>query len=194
MFKDRLKKAQDKAVLQEALKQLFADLNRLGAIPFNVEYKEIYNQWSAEKRQLPVPKDVELYDYAVKFFNIIVKFRDSGVWKKGLLADGKSVDALARHIENAGSWVNAERGQPATEENVYLGNVYGLNTLPIKKWKSVKDDDFVQWAIQMGQLYGCLRSHVEPMKKLLSELILKEQNAKTGFIDRVINALGCKKR
>lgn len=60
MFKDRLKKAQDKAVLQEALKQLFADLNRLGAIPFNVEYKEIYNQWSAEKRQLPVPKDVEL--------------------------------------------------------------------------------------------------------------------------------------
>lgn len=191
MFEKRIQKATSKLELQSALKQLYADLNGLGAMPYNTEVKEVYDMYIGAKRRLAVPKDMALYDYAIKFFNIIAKFQDSDVMKEGLLSDRKSFEELSMHIKNSGrnpyGWVRAERGQPVTVDNVFLGNVCGLWTKSIKTFKEVADDEWLQWVIQEYQLRIFLESHVEPMKKLLANIIMTEQKAKTGIVDSIFD-------
>ena len=192
MIKERINKANNKLNLLAALKQLRADLEKLGPVPNNVEYKEVYNPYCVGECKMPIPKDLSLYDYAVKFFNIVAKFQDTGLLQSGLLADAKSVDELMEHVKNSGrdtyGWVRSKPGEAVTDNNVFLGNIFGLWTNTIAKFKSFaaeKDNtsDWTQSVIQIYQLQRFLNSHVEPMKKLIDSILVRQENAKTGVID-----------
>lgn len=191
MFEKRIQKATDKLELQNALKQLLTDLNVLGTMPCNVEKKDVYDPYHGDKRSLPIPQDTAMYNYALKFFGVIAKFQDSGVMKDGLLSDSKSFEELSKHIKNAGrnpyGWVRAERGQPVTADNVYLGDVFGLWTKPMRTFMEMPKDEWVQWVVQEYQLRLFLRSHVEPMKTLLTKIITTEQKAKSGIVDSIFD-------
>lgn len=192
MFKNRTEKAAANLKLQDALKRLLNDLNALGALPGNVECKDIYDPYFGGNRKLPVPKDTAMYDYALSFFNIIARFQDSDIMKNELLADNKSFEILKKHISNAGrnsyGWVRSERGQPVTADNVFLGDVYGIWTKPMRTFKEMPDDEWLQWVIQEYQLRGFLRSHIEPMKQILADIITTEQKNKKGFLDGIFNS------
>ena len=188
MLKERIKKVNGKLALQEALNQMCIDLSKLGPVPNHTLYKDVYDRYFGITSRLPVPTDDAMYDYAIKFFNIIVRFQDSGVWNADLLSDKKTASVLGEHIRNSGygAWVRAERGQPVTEDNVFLGNVFGLWTNSIRTFKEQKNDSWLQWAIQTYQLGNFLNSHVEEMKKLITAILLNEQKAKLGVVDSVI--------
>jgi hypothetical protein len=94
MLKERIKKVNGKLALQEALNQMCIDLSKLGPVPNHALYKDVYNPYSGTTSRLAVPTDDAMYDYAIKFFNIIVRFQDSGVWNADLLSDKKTASVL----------------------------------------------------------------------------------------------------
>ena len=199
MIKEKMQQATDRVNLLKALEELLNELDMMGPVPNNVEQKEIYNPWMGVKRVQSVPKDFALYYYATDFFNIIAKFQDSKVLKPGLLSDAKSANELIDHINNCGrceyGWVRSKPGEHITEDNVYLGDVFGIWTNTIKHFKEVannKNDsgrDFVQWAIQVYQLQTFLKNHVEPMKKLIRAVLANEKTAKRNIVDSVFNKI-----
>lgn len=196
MFKKRIQKASARLELLNALKQLQADLNKLGTIPNNVEVKRVYNPYCGDECMLPIPKDFSLYDYAIKYFNIIAKFQDKGLLKPELCQDNETFQNLSKHINASGrcayGCVRSGRGAEVTENNVYLGDVFGIWTFTIQKFKesarqSGSTRDFTQWAIQIYQLQSFLKSHVEPTKKLVNTMLKDEEKAKFGIVNSIFN-------
>lgn len=122
----------------------------------------------------PIPRGKDIYDYSVKFFNIIVSFQDKFALNKDMFPKSiKSADVLTKHINNAGrqeyGWVRARRGETVTLHNLYLGNVYGIWTKPAAYFKESKEND-VQQIIQ-NQLHSFISSHRDPMLELLSDIL-----------------------
>lgn len=149
---------------------------------------ETMNQLEQMQKELsklgPVPNGKEVYDYAVKFFNIIVKFQDNFALNIDMFPKTvKSAETLRLHITNAGrneyGWVRAKRGEPVTLHNLYLGNVFGIwtNTAAFFKESSEKD---VQQIIQ-NQIKSFVNSHREPMINLISE-VLQKNNKPDNFL------------
>ena len=133
----------------------------------------------------PIPNGKEVYDYGVKFFNIIASFQDANAVDIELFKETtEEAKALSQHISNAGrdeyGWVRAQRGEPVTLHNLYLGNVYGLWTKTAAFWKEMPDEDVqsiknasnldVQKVIQ-NQLSSFIKSHREPMIELISKVL-----------------------
>lgn len=152
VLKNKLKKATTKLGLMESMEKLKKDLQKLG----------------------PIPNDKEVYNYGVKFFNIIASFQDANTIDFELFKD-KTDEAkiLAQHVSNAGrneyGWVRAQRGKEVTLHNLYLGNVYGLWTNTAAFWKEQPEKD-VQVIIQ-NQLSSFIKSHREPMIELLTKVL-----------------------
>lgn len=141
---------------------------------------ETMNQLEQMQKELsklgPVPNGKEIYDYAVKFFNIIVKFQDNFALNVDMFPKTvKSADTLRLHITNAGrneyGWVRAKRGEPVTLHNLYLGNVYGIWTGTAASFKESSDKDTQQ--IIQNQIKSFINSHREPMINLISEVLQK---------------------
>ena len=148
----KFRKAADKLALMEALDKLKKDLQKLG----------------------PIPNGKEVYDYGVKFFNIIASFQDSNAVDVELFKDStEEAGILAKHIYNAGrdeyGWVRAQRGETVTLHNLYLGNIAGLWTNTAAFWKEQPEKD-VQAIIQ-GQLSSFIKSHREPMIDLINKVL-----------------------
>jgi hypothetical protein len=71
-------------------------------------------------------------------------------------------------------------GEPVTPTKVFLGNIYGLFTLPVPRWKSGKDEPRSSWAglhhvnaydVVSLQAKGFIESHAVPMIHHARELI-----------------------
>lgn len=139
-----------------------------------------------------IPNDIRIYDYAVHFFNIIAQFQDKHPDISILKNDKnkESIASLAKHISNAGrepyGWVRAKKNQPVTLDNLYLGNVAGLWTMPAAKFKSIPDDKYVQDNIQ-AQLRGFIKSHREPMMDLIGK-ITRETKKPNNIFFRLFGA------
>ena len=162
IIKNKFKQATDKVVLMESLYTLKKDLQKLG----------------------PIPNGKDVYDYGVKFFNIIASFQDNNTVDIDFFKNTtEEAQILAKHINNAGrneyGWVRAQRGEPVTLHNLYLGNVYGLWTNTAAFWKERPEKD-VQAIIQ-NQLSGFIKSHREPMMELISK-VLKGNKKPDNFI------------
>lgn len=141
---------------------------------------ETMNQLEQMQKELsklgPVPNGKEIYDYAVKFFNIIAKFQDNFALNIDMFPKTvKSAETLRMHIINAGrdeyGWVRAKRGEPVTLHNLYLGNVYGIWTGTAASFKESSDKDTQQ--IIQNQIKSFINSHREPMINLISEVLQK---------------------
>lgn len=148
------KKAVNKVETMNQLEQMRKDLSKLG----------------------PVPNGKEIYDYAVAFFNIIVKFQDKFALNADMFPKTvKSTETLKLHITNAGrneyGWVRAKRGEPVTLHNLYLGNVSGIWTGTAASFKETSDKDTQQ--IIQNQIRSFVNSHREPMINLISEVLRK---------------------
>lgn len=143
------------------------------------------------KKLGPIPNDMRIYDYAVHFFNIVVRFNDKySVDKKMFKDNAESAGILATHLSRAGrqeyGWVRAKKGQEVTLDNLYLGNVHGLWTKTARTFKDMPNDKYVQDAIQ-GQLHGFISSHREPMIKLSDQVLGKKSN---GLMSRLFGRGG----
>ena len=199
-IKQKMNNATNKLQLLPALEQLKNDLKKLGPVPNNVQYKLVNDNWLAKPTQLPIPQDNSLLDYAVKFFNITTRFQDKYLetLKSTTLANKSASDILIRHIENSGHGdiCRTERNQPVTDENVFLGNIFGIWTFSIKDWKEsfakhadAPNHDFVKWAVCIYQLQNFLKSHVTPMQNLINSILNEQQNTKTGIVDAVFDKI-----
>lgn len=152
VIKNKLKKATTKLALMDAMAKLKKDLQKLG----------------------PIPDGEEVYDYGVKFFNIIASFQDANAIDFELFKETtEEAKILARHVSNAGrdqyGWVRSQRGEPVTLHNLYLGNIYGLWTKTAAFWKEQPQKD-VQTIIQ-NQLSSFIKSHREPMIELITKVL-----------------------
>ena len=162
IIKKKIQKATKKLALMDALDKLKKDLQKLG----------------------PAPSGLAVYDYGVKFFNIIASFQDTNAIDIEMFKDTTAeAEALAKHVSNAGrqeyGWVRAQRGEPVTLHNLYLGNVYGLWTKTAAFWKEQQEKD-IQGIIQ-NQLSGFIKSHREPMIELITK-VLKDNKKPDNFI------------
>ena len=162
IIKNKIQKATKKLALMESLDKLKKDLQKLG----------------------PIPSGKDVYDYGVRFFNIISFFQDNNAIDIELFKDTTgAAQTLVKHIHNAGrqeyGWVRAQRGEPVTLHNLYLGNVYGLWTKTAAFWKEQPEKD-VQGIIQ-NQLSGFIKSHREPMIELITK-VLKDNKKPDNFI------------
>ncbi len=152
------KKAENKLTIMQNLQKLRQDLINLGEIP----------------------ADIAVYDYGVRFFNIIAKFQDANMLDTKTINMFKSPEmkTITTHIERAGrdiyGWVRSERGEDVTLDNLYLGNVAGIWTFAARKFKEMPNDKYVQDNIQY-QLSSFIKSHRQPMIELLAAIQNKEQ-------------------
>ena len=152
MLRKQLTKAVTKVQTMDALLDMQKKLQKLG----------------------PVPNGKDIYDYAIKFFNIIVEFQDKyAVDIETFSKTTEDAEALAKHIRDSGrdeyGWVRAQRGESVTLHNLYLGNRDGIWTNTAAAFKENKDTD-VQKIIQM-QLRGFIQRHREPMIKYISNVL-----------------------
>lgn len=166
IIKNKIQKATKKLALMESLDKLKKDLQKLG----------------------PIPNGKDVYDYGVKFFNIIASFQDDNAIDIEMFKDTtEDAKVLAKHIENVGrqeyGWCRAQRGEPVTMHNLYLGNVYGLYTKTAAFWKEQPEKD-VQTIIQ-NQLSGFIKSHREPMIELITK-VLKDNKKPNNLIVKTV--------
>ncbi|MBR1380309.1 MAG: hypothetical protein IJ560_01850 [Alphaproteobacteria bacterium] len=150
MLKKLVTKATTKVEMMNDLIKLRSDLQKLG----------------------PCPSGTAIYDYSVKFFNLIVNFQDKHAMNPEMFKNSVEAGHLFNHIRNAGrdqyGMVRAPRGTAVTLHNLYLGNVYGIWTETAAKFKDSTEKD-VQQIIQ-NQLRGFINSHREPMIELIDEV------------------------
>lgn len=165
IIKNKIQKATEKLALMESLDKLKKDLQKLG----------------------PVPNGKDVYDYGVRFFNIIASFQDNNAIDIELFKDTtEAAQTLVKHIGNAGrhefGWVRAQRGEPVTLHNLYLGDIYGLWTKTAAFWKEQPGKD-VQAIIQY-QLSSFIKSHREPMIELI-KTVLKDNKKPDNLVVKV---------
>lgn len=149
-------KAKTRVKTLQGMKKLHEDLSKLGEIP----------------------QGKDIYDYAIKFFNIITKFQDNFTVNQDMFPKtSKSAGTLAKHIENAGrqqyGWVRSKRGEEVTMDNLYLGDTHGIWTNTASKFYNEKNEE-VQKIIQ-SQLKNFISSHRKPMLELLKELTINNK-------------------
>ena len=162
IIKKKIEKGTKKLETMDALQKLKKDLQALG----------------------PIPSGKEVYNYGVKFFNIIASFQDNYAVEAEMFKDtNEETRILVKHINNAGrdlyGIVRAKRGEPVTLHNLYLGNIYGLVTYPAAFWQDQPEKDIQQ--IIQGQLSGFIKSHREPMIELITK-VLKDNKKPNGLL------------
>ncbi len=127
-----------------------------------------------------IPYGMDIYDYSVKFFDIVAKFQDANIVSDDVRKSFKNdeFNIVMKHVANSGrnqyGWVRAERGQKVTLDNLYLGDIAGIWTFPASKFKAMPDDKYVQDNIQ-NQLRRFITSHRQPMIDAIAKLLGKEK-------------------
>lgn len=127
------------------------------------------------------PYDSKIYDYAVKYFNIITDFQDNVVIDTNGFAKSKEELKLVNlHIKKSGreeyGWVRSKKGEPVTLDNLYLGNIHGLNTKTARFFKNSGDAE-VQTIIQ-DQLKSFINSHRKPLIENISKVLGENKKPK----------------
>ena len=147
------KNAQNKVLTMDALQNMRNELDKLGQ----------------------PPRGTDVYDYAVKFFNIIANFQDNFSLADKFPKTPDDVKALSQHIANAGrhpyGWVRAPQGKRVTLNNLYLGDINGIWTNTAAKFKECTEQD-VQKIIQ-NQVTRFIKSHREPMIAYIDTILGK---------------------
>jgi len=92
---------------------------------------------------------------------------------------------LQAHFINAGrdeyGWNRTSKGQTVTEDDVFLGNIYGLWTFPVSHWKKAKNDRKGGWGFSgmenlsvydviSQQAKNFITSHARPMIQAINYL------------------------
>lgn len=128
-------------------------------------------------------------DRLVSFFNAVSAFADTKatavdatlatVQKASKFTEAaEALQNLQTHIRQSGreefGWNRTKPGETVTGDNVYLGNIYGRFTLTANRWKEAFKRDGAtateDRAIIEGQAAGFVKSHAEPMHKLIAKL------------------------
>ena len=97
----------------------------------------------------------------------------------------KKLRTLQAHFINAGrepyGWNRTKHGETVTEDNVYLGNIYGLWTKTVRFWKQRKDEKKGGWGysgmdhlnaydVVSEQARKFMASHTGPMIAIINDL------------------------
>lgn len=125
----------------------------------------------------------------VSFFNAVSAFADTkapavaetlATVQKGskFTEAAEALKNLQTHIGQSGreefGWNRTKKGETVTGDNVYLGNIYGRFTLTANRWKEAFNRDGAtateDRTIIEGQAAGFVKSHAEPMHKLIAKL------------------------
>lgn len=129
-------------------------------------------------------------------FNLVSPWQDRGIKEEydtvvaanrhgryALLLDQLGI--LSGHFHNAGRdecGINrTKQGEYVTEGNVFLGNIYGLFTLSIPKWRSGKDEPKGNWGfpgmeklnaydVVCRQATNFASGHIGPMIELIQSI------------------------
>ncbi len=132
-------------------------------------WKHFADWWLAPKKQAAklLPELIELreqlnkainrppLDAIVSFFDIVSMWHDRIDEVDNLISSLEKVNygqhtkliqnlmGLRKHFEDAGrsryGWNRTTRGQTVTEDTVFLGNIFGLWTFPVRHWKSTRN-------------------------------------------------------
>lgn len=134
----------------------------------------------------------------VFFFDVVSKWDDRGLTDVIEAFDaanynGRHNEAISKlqilslHFRQAGrgEMNRTKRGERATDENVYLGDIFGLFTKTVAYWKTTADDEINEWRGTVWEPYcrginchdvvsrqarNLMTSHIGPMIKLIDEL------------------------
>ena len=139
-------------------------------------------------------------DGIVYFFNTVSLWHDRGIRDmietfRAANAGGQydiviqRLEILELHFKNAGrdncGWNRTKPGETVTEDNVYLGDIYGLFTKTVRFWKTCKDEpkdewDGTVWAkhlkgknsydVVSRQAQKFMESHADPMTEIIGYL------------------------
>ncbi|MBP8994003.1 MAG: hypothetical protein KBG30_09345 [Bacteroidales bacterium] len=97
----------------------------------------------------------------------------------------KQINTLQVHFLKAGrdqyGYNRTKRGENVTDDNVYLGNIYGLFTLPVSRWKKAKNSPKGGWGfpgmenlnsydVVSWQAKKFMDSHIESIIKAIDSL------------------------
>ncbi len=136
--------------------------------PMVKEFQDILEKYKE------VPNDSKgAITHLIAFMEDVSKFQDKGYFSNGhqfkmekyFPEYYETANSLNRHLENAGrekyGWNRTTKGEKVTLDNVYLGNIEGLFTLPARKWL---DSDSV-YTIAAFQARPFVKSHCEAIKK-----------------------------
>ncbi len=151
-----------------ALQALDADLAKVANVsdPISrlVQFFEAVSTFNDKQEQTPVNVGV-----AATAFR---KANDQGQYAQTV----EALESLQTHFRQAGRepyGINrTQPGEHVTENNVYLGNVFGLWTFTASDWRAKLSRDDAQTKenkqIIEGQAAGFVKSHLEPMRKLIA--------------------------
>lgn len=133
----------------------------------------------------------------VEFFNVVSKWHDKGI--NDLIREFKSVNygqkkyekiigklcALNLHFEKAGrnefGFNRTKYGETVTDNNVFLGGIFGLNTHSVSFWEMRKNGNRGGWGfahmekfnshdVISWQASNFLNDHLPPIIKIIDEL------------------------
>ena len=167
-IKKQINNSITKIKLLDALKQMRNDLEQLGL----------------------VPTGREVYDYALRFFSIIVNFQDNYNIDTKLLHDTQE-DAkyLVEYINITGrrfdGFVRAKPGEPVTSENIYIGAPkYSISPKALSFFKEYKDTR-IQNIIQ-DRLTNYIRACRSQMLASLTRIVKFNKKPNNFIIRRVL--------
>ncbi len=136
-------------------------------------------------------------DAIVDFFNIVSQWHDRQQEIGQIILALQEVNhgqyeelinqlqLLRKHICNAGrdpyGWNRTEKSEVVTEDKVFLGNIFGLFTHPVSKWKQGQDVPKGGWGfsgmehlnpydVTSDQALTFLRGHIQAMCDILDWL------------------------
>lgn len=173
-------------------------LKRLMAVFFRPKnrFKEVFSELNKLREELEAKVETnDPLSEIVHFFDVVSRWHDRGV-NDIIIAFEKvnygqydhileKLRALQGHFVLAGrnpfGWNRTEKEQDVTEDNVYLGNIYGLFTKTVNFWKKGKYEKKGGWGfsgmehlnaydVVSGQARSFMLSHTRPMIKIISEI------------------------
>lgn len=131
----------------------------------------------------------------IRFFNFVSPWQDRGL--RDVIAAFRDVNygqyddvleklkTLQLHFERAGrskyGWNRTKPGETVTEDNVYLGNIFGLWTKTVRFWKERKNEPKGGWGfsgmehlnpydVVSEQARKYMETHIGPMWELITGL------------------------
>ncbi|TAL27714.1 MAG: hypothetical protein EPN97_16600 [Alphaproteobacteria bacterium] len=131
-----------------------------------VRFFDAVSQWNDRQQETPLSVGVVL--------NAFRKANGGGEHAKTI----ETLENLQIHFNRSGRdeyGINRTKpGEVVTADNVYLGNIYGRWTFTANKWKEAfsRDNAAAQEDRQIieGQAASFVKSHIEPMQKLIGSL------------------------
>ena len=136
-------------------------------------------------------------DAIVEFFNVVSQWHDrqqeigQSILALQEVNHGQyeelisQLQLLRNHACSAGrdayGWNRTKKDEVVTDDKVFLGNIFGLFTLPVSKWKQGKDEEKGGWGfsgmehlspydVVSNQALKFMRSHIQPICDIIDQL------------------------